>query len=389
MQFSLFSLFISLTMVFILVVLFHLILNNSVLFKSFRVDFLLAFCVVLVLRILFPLEFRSTHTLFSTKALPVIYTWLRQPVSLGGIHLTLIQLLLVLWIVSAACYLLVWTVKQLVTVGRIRKLFKGVTPEQYQPAGASARPVKVYDIEREFSPFMMGYFRPVIVIPRFLRDSPDLPFALYHEWRHIRNKDAWVKLLMGLISCVYWWFPPIHWFEKQLMLVLEIHVDTQVQRHLGNGEKDYRYAESLIDVSRHLNQHTANQKHASSFPPNLSSAFVIDEKATLTKRIKFLLEKHPIKHTRILTLLFTVALMYTATAVIVVPYYTDSELIKGTGVISEDGKAEDYILKRGPTYYLILDGKNYGRITNIHDEAANGLEIREEEENDDKNAPTE
>ena len=85
MQFSLFSLFISLTMVFILVVLFHLILNNSVLFKSFRVDFLLAFCVVLVLRILFPLEFRSTHTLFSTKALPVIYTWLRQPVSLGGI----------------------------------------------------------------------------------------------------------------------------------------------------------------------------------------------------------------------------------------------------------------------------------------------------------------
>ncbi|WP_261807270.1 M56 family metallopeptidase [Lapidilactobacillus luobeiensis] len=390
MQFSLFSLLISLLTVFILVVIFDLILNNSFLFKSFRIDFLLAFCVVLVLRILFPVEFRSTRTLFSTKMLPVIYRWLRQPVPLiGGIHLTIIQLLLVLWIVSAASYLIYWSVKQSLVMRKMRRLLSLVTPEQYHPAGTSARPVKMYYIDIELSPFTMGLLHPVIVIPESLKDSPDLTFIQYHEWRHIKNKDAWVKFLMGLISCVYWWFPPIHWFQKQLLLVLEIHVDSQVQRFFANSEKDFQYAESLVDISRRLNQHVANQQRHSVIQPALSSAFSIVESHTLSKRINFLLEEHPSKNTRALTLLFTVALMYLATAIIVVPYYADSELLKGTGEISEDGKADDYILKQGATYYLILDSKNYGRITNIHDESIQELKIREEEVADIKNVPTE
>lgn len=74
MRFSLSSLFMSLIMVSILILIFNFFLTKKSVYRFFRMDFLTVLLIAIILRILIPAEFFFTISIYSTEILTVFTT---------------------------------------------------------------------------------------------------------------------------------------------------------------------------------------------------------------------------------------------------------------------------------------------------------------------------
>ncbi len=95
----------------------------------------------------------------------------------------------------------------------------------------------VYSAEGLPSPFVMGFFSPVIYIPVGLSNE-EREYVLKHERVHIRRRDHIIKLFSFGILTIHW-FNPLCWFAFILMSRdMEMSCDERVLRD-GNSIKIY------------------------------------------------------------------------------------------------------------------------------------------------------
>ncbi|MGM9606783.1 MAG: M56 family metallopeptidase [Oscillospiraceae bacterium] len=101
--------------------------------------------------------------------------------------------------------------------------------------------------DRTDSPFVLGFFRPVIYLP-YSVSGGDLEYVLAHERAHIRRGDHWWKPLGFLILAVYW-FNPLMWLAYVLFCRdIELACDEKV---IADMEQDDRraYSTALLNCS--------------------------------------------------------------------------------------------------------------------------------------------
>lgn len=99
------------------------------------------------------------------------------------------------------------------------------------------------------SPFVLGFFRPVIYLPYDLEES-DMAYVIAHEQAHIRRRDHWWKPLGFLLLAVYW-FNPVMWLAYILLCRdIEAACDEKV---IANMDIDAMrgYSNALISCSVH------------------------------------------------------------------------------------------------------------------------------------------
>lgn len=95
----------------------------------------------------------------------------------------------------------------------------------------------VYSAEGLPSPFVMGFFSPVIYIPVGLSNE-EREYVLKHERVHIRRRDHIIKLFAFGILTIHW-FNPLCWLAFVLMSRdMEMSCDERVLRD-GNSIKIY------------------------------------------------------------------------------------------------------------------------------------------------------
>lgn len=109
---------------------------------------------------------------------------------------------------------------------------------------------RIYESDRVESPFLLGFFKPVIYLPLdFLkRNDSDSEYALLHEKMHIVRRDYMVKPVLFVIACFYWYHPLV-WLSFFLFSKdVEMAVDEAVCLHQN---KDMRtdYAQALFRLS--------------------------------------------------------------------------------------------------------------------------------------------
>lgn len=109
---------------------------------------------------------------------------------------------------------------------------------------------RIYESDRVESPFLLGFFKPVIYLPLdFLkRNDSDSEYALLHEKMHIVRRDYMVKPVLFVIACFYWYHPFV-WLSFFLFSKdVEMAVDEAVCLHQN---KDMRtdYAQALFRLS--------------------------------------------------------------------------------------------------------------------------------------------
>lgn len=196
---------------------------------------------------------------------------------------------------------------------------------------------EIYQTSYINTPIVIG-LRGIILIPENL-DKEEIDYALKHEITHIKHKDNLIKFTANLFKILFWWFIPIYIFNKQLDLYLELHADNKTIENLEEHKKlDY------------LNFLVKTQKQAiKSSTTALNSNLSFNRKSNLNYRINAILNKKTSPTIFVFPMLI---IMIFLNFLILTPYYTESNLTKGTYEIS---KSNAYILVNGGEKQLVVN----------------------------------
>ncbi len=68
-------------------------------------------------------------------------------------------------------------------------------------------------------PLVLGWARPVIVLPRWLVEAgpaPRLRDVLVHELAHVVRRDPWIHAAQRVAACLFWPHPGVHWLNRAI-----------------------------------------------------------------------------------------------------------------------------------------------------------------------------
>ncbi len=81
------------------------------------------------------------------------------------------------------------------------------------------------------SPFVLGFFRPVVVLPAELADhvsADELRAVLAHEFAHVRRRDALIGWVLACSDVIYFFNPVVHLVKRAIIFERERACDEQV-----------------------------------------------------------------------------------------------------------------------------------------------------------------
>lgn len=97
------------------------------------------------------------------------------------------------------------------------------------------------------SPFLLGYIKPAIFLPKGL-GTADRPYILAHERGHMERGDNWIKLI-GFLCVGLHWFNPLVWLGYHLLCKdIEMACDEYVVKYMDLDSRK-GYSAALVNCS--------------------------------------------------------------------------------------------------------------------------------------------
>ena len=286
---------------------------------QFSIWSLFALTTVSVLRLCMSFELPFVIIINSRTILPSIQMALRNELfTVAGKSVNLAVVFLFIWISVALALLMRLYVHILRDYNTIRDLHTE-TDERVRmimtEAAACLGRRADYSIKVSSDitiPMMSGYFKPHIILPTTvsaLSDS-DIKNILLHECQHFLQKDIWVKLIINILCCLFWWNPLIYLFKVNLDQTLEIKCDMQMIKGMSETET-VGYLESLLAIAKHsLNTKRLALKNASRFI-SISGNSATVQRFTIIAEYKTSRQKlHMIMFVIILTIMLCLSYMF-------------------------------------------------------------------------------
>lgn len=109
------------------------------------------------------------------------------------------------------------------------------------------RTVSVMEYDEAESPMIIGFIRPVLVLPKEQYNSEDLFFILKHELVHLKRGDVYLKLLFVTANAVHWFNPFIWIMQKEAAIDMELSCDERVTRGTSYAMRK-AYTETLLSM---------------------------------------------------------------------------------------------------------------------------------------------
>lgn len=371
MHFSISSLLISLVLASLLIVLLQILLSQKFNYRFFRIDFLQIFALIIFIRLAVPFEFINTHTLSSHIILPVLYKTAQHPLLNSGI--TFAKLLLIIWF-TGTLFSLFHFIKSLCHVKQISSMFNELPANYLSKQAINLIPssVTLNYLNIPKSPFVYGTFHPHIVFCALESTPEEQVYIIKHELQHIRNHDILKKHFVNILVCIYWWFPLIYLFQKQINIIFEMEADHRV---VNKSMQDvyFNYVQSLVHITKSL---TSISDPLVEIDNSTFANFTILENCTLKQRVQFLLEGYEIRSTKPVIKMLLILIPLLITSIIFEPDSTNLKAVSGTKTINQTS----YVIHKSSKYYLIIDGKNMGSfesLKNIQDPEIKKLPVFE------------
>ena len=109
------------------------------------------------------------------------------------------------------------------------------------------RTVCVMEYDEAESPMIIGFIKPVLVLPKEQYDSKDLFFILKHELVHLKQGDVYLKLLFVTANAVHWFNPIIWIMQKEAAIDIELSCDERVTQGTSFALRK-AYTETLLSM---------------------------------------------------------------------------------------------------------------------------------------------
>lgn len=97
------------------------------------------------------------------------------------------------------------------------------------------------------SPMMIGFLKPVLVLPDNNFSEEELFFILKHELIHHKHHDIYFKLLFVTVNAIHWFNPLVYIMRKEAMVDMELFCDESVIRQTDITERK-AYTEALLST---------------------------------------------------------------------------------------------------------------------------------------------
>lgn len=97
------------------------------------------------------------------------------------------------------------------------------------------------------TPFLCGFFKPVLVIPESMEETIDEK-VLLHEMLHRKHKDVLVNFALHLLQALHWFNPFVYWLCRIIRNDSEALCDQRVLEKL-EGEEKREYGMLLLDMA--------------------------------------------------------------------------------------------------------------------------------------------
>lgn len=353
--------------------------NKAVLRLDIR---FLPVCMLLILfRLLIPIESPLTKDIPISHIYPDIYMFLKEPFYTAGIiQVSILWILKFVWFTGAGVQLLkvAQTYYGLMrTIGSYQRstderVFRIM--EEIQEERRLKIAFRIVSTEHVKTPFVFGIIRPRIVIPVMDFSEEELYFILKHEMLHFYRGDLLVKLFSEILRAVYWWNPIVIVLEKLIDNMQEINVDFRIMKDLPD-EKKLDYSECLVEVAKRRGAEEESRRWIAAF----------ENSSTMHKRISLMLDNMDISKRKTVA---SVALSAVILSLVVLcpnilifePYAISEEDEEGTFDIKEDNYY--YLKNSSGAFDLYLNGEYIATITELLNEDIEVYSSHEEAEKD-------
>ena len=95
------------------------------------------------------------------------------------------------------------------------------------------REISLYQCSILSTPMLMGFWKPMVLLPERKLDKMSLSYVLHHELSHYKRKDLWLKLLILLAQSVHWFHPLVWIMGRRASADIEKACDDAVLKGSG------------------------------------------------------------------------------------------------------------------------------------------------------------
>ena len=348
----------------------HFILYRSMYFPRNTMNLLFMGILVILIRMLFPLNFPFTHSIYSYHILPKLMEFTTEP--LMSSNLTVQGLLVGIWSIISIL-LLIRFLFQYRKVHQYLSLFYIQNTNEWKwlfniCSKHFTKPIKIAIIDKRISPAVIGLFNPVLILPdtKYFTNE-EMEYICMHEISHFKQRHLWISLLMEIICCIHWWNPLIKYLKKDYMLFLELSNDFHLIRSSTNFNA-ICYAELIIKTAKQI-----TLENSSYFCNSVN--FVVKNQTILTTRINYIINSETSKSSKQIIRSFCGFFFICATiifSIFFVPEVSYRQMSPATGNgITEITKNNAYILKTATDYRIYVNEKYFATVTSVPKEFEN------------------
>ena len=245
--------------ILILTVYAYVMMKRSNDFFRGTVKIIFAIIAVIMLRMMVPVNFPFTRTIYSRKLLIGLGNIVYANVY-GDREIQVSDLLLWLWIGVAVILLIRYFYKR-VKVRRILEQYviKDTDTKEYYESflnDTKIRSIKIAVIPGEKQAAIFGVIRPIMILPDAVLEEKTVAHMIRHEMKHYANYDLWLKFFVDLLVVIHWWNPIVYMMRKELSLAFELSNDYMVTRDMTELEK-LEYAQTLVQAAKLMSNQQA------------------------------------------------------------------------------------------------------------------------------------
>ena len=344
MHFSFSSVLMTLLASNLLLIPISLLFRNEKLLAEIGYKVMIVFCIVTLVRLLFPCELPFTRTVILPALFSDALSLLRHRHEIiPGFQVSISDVLCVGWFAISIFFLISYVWRQIKLRALVLRNGRDVTREDPYAAILGAlcsekerRHLRLRLFPFAQTPMITGLRKPIILLPQNTTPAAkDLLFALRHELYHYRHHDLGLKFLVGCVSAFYWWNPFCHILSRQVDTLQDMQVDASI---VADGDEAATgYMSTIMYYLKH-SKDSGDYLSQSEEP-------AFDGKNILTRRIH-MMQRPKTKPNYLVSvaLLLLVFGMYIGSYLIVFENYSN---------MPEITESESYIVPEGPNSYAI------------------------------------
>lgn len=335
----------------------------------FNVPFLILIYVLSFARMFIPIEFPDFQYIIQDEYVlaPVIDVLENRTDWTVNLPILVMDIFGIVFTTISAILIAVFVVRQLMYMRRVRICSVELTEREqvlFDKAVVSVfgkkKNVRLVKTGIVNGPMVTGFLNNTVLLPCDDYSDKELEFIFVHECTHLKNKDIWLKLLIHIYCCIFWWNPFAYLLKADVGFLLELKCDKKVCFTLDE-ERKLDYMLTVNDNVRRLLEKKVKRA------PLVSSGFAFANGTKLHK-IRMNTMLNPRKNTKstiacCVLISVLIATIWVASFVIIwQPSYTirNSEKlqaeVKEPGAVMSDETNAYLVEQPDGNYFFYFDG---------------------------------